>query len=125
MFYAQRNIYLTGFTLLLGLIMLATHTLIAELIETRTQVLDARKLNNIHAASDESIVANKQSEISALKEKLAKINKELEEYNVSDYNFAQVKSKAKNSREEYLELLEAHEKLLKKVEKIGSKSKLV
>lgn len=42
-FYAQRNTYLTGFTLFLSLILSRTYSLITELISTQEELVSAKK----------------------------------------------------------------------------------
>ena len=71
-FYAQRNMYLCGFTLFLTLILSRTYLLVVELINTKDK-LDIFKANGVLASSkDDSTV------IADLKEQLAKKDEDLE-----------------------------------------------
>ncbi|OBA22514.1 B-cell receptor-associated 31-like protein [Metschnikowia bicuspidata var. bicuspidata NRRL YB-4993] len=71
-FYAQRNMYLCGFTLFLTLILTRTYSLVAELIDTKDK-LDANKsLAGAKGVSAESSalkkdLADKDAELSRLK----------------------------------------------------------
>lgn len=68
-FYAQRNMYLCGFTLFLNLILLRTYALVTELLVTKDKV----DLLAVDSDSTES------PEISKLKDKLADKDKEIED----------------------------------------------
>ncbi|OLY80648.1 Endoplasmic reticulum transmembrane protein 3 [Smittium mucronatum] len=94
MFYAQRNIYLTGITLLLGLIMVSTHKLIVELLEARSKVASASKLQGVSGLAEKSAINEKQKTINTLQDKLAKLEKDLyqkEKSNVSSKNASESK----------------------------------
>lgn len=67
-FYAQRNMYLCGFSLFLTLILIRTYGLVAELIVTKD------KLDNMRANED----LNDSQELKDLKKVLADQDKELE-----------------------------------------------
>lgn len=73
-FYAQRNMYLCGFTLFLTLILTRTYNLVVELIATKDKV-DALKENN---AEDVSTTAGDSEELVKLKAELAEKERTLE-----------------------------------------------
>jgi len=69
-FYAQRNMYLCGFTLFLTLILTRTYSLVAELIATKDK-LDAFKANDASKKSTDSAdVAKLKKELAAKEEDL-------------------------------------------------------
>lgn len=72
-FYAQRNMYLCGFTLFLTLIVLRTYSLVTELLVTKDKV-DALSKNDSVTESE----TQDSSELTALKSKLADKDKELD-----------------------------------------------
>lgn len=53
-FYAQRNTYLTGFTLFLSLILSRTYSLITELISTQEELVAAKKGGGSSAVTSSS-----------------------------------------------------------------------
>ncbi|ODV79758.1 receptor-associated protein [Suhomyces tanzawaensis NRRL Y-17324] len=71
-FYAQRNMYLCGFTLFLTLIITRTYSLVAELIATKDK-LDAKKVE-----SGSTDAAEDSEKIAALKKELAARDEDLE-----------------------------------------------
>ncbi|KAI5954088.1 ECM3 [Candida margitis] len=73
-FYAQRNMYLCGFTLFLTLILTRTYNLVVELIATKDKV-DALKENNAEAGS---ATAEDSEELAKLKAQLAEKERTLE-----------------------------------------------
>ncbi|KAI5949975.1 ECM3 [Candida theae] len=73
-FYAQRNMYLCGFTLFLTLILTRTYNLVVELIATKDKV-DALQENNVEAGST---TAGDSEELVKLKAELAEKDKTLE-----------------------------------------------
>ncbi|KAK6458703.1 receptor-associated protein [Scheffersomyces xylosifermentans] len=83
-FYAQRNMYLCGFTLFLTLILTRTYSLVAELIATKDK-LDAYKANDASKSSTDS------ADVAKLKKELAAKEEDLEI----------LKSQAKTLRKDY------------------------
>lgn len=76
-FYAQRNMYLCGFTLFLHMILTRTYSLVAELIVTKDK-LDTLKANEDLDAKTKIITEDDTNELKALKEKLAEKDEDLE-----------------------------------------------
>lgn len=72
-FYAQRNMYLCGFTLFLTLTITRVYSLVAELIDTKDR-LDAAKTSSDNAAATEK----DSDEIAKLKEELASKDQDLD-----------------------------------------------
>lgn len=72
-FYAQRNMYLCGFTLFLTLILTRTYSLVAELIHTKDKLDDFSKTNELSKASKTD-----DAEITTLKESLEAKDRDLD-----------------------------------------------
>ncbi|OLY85072.1 Endoplasmic reticulum transmembrane protein 3 [Smittium mucronatum] len=70
-FYAQRNIYLTGITLLLGLIMISTYNLIGKLLAAKNESADLSKIDSVSHIKDQSKIESLDAEISSLNKKIA------------------------------------------------------
>lgn len=70
-FYAQRNMYLCGFTLFLTLILTRTYSLVAELISTKDKLDDYNKNSELKGTDGDN-------EVSRLKAELAQKNDDLE-----------------------------------------------
>ncbi|KAJ2715159.1 Endoplasmic reticulum transmembrane protein 3, partial [Coemansia spiralis] len=68
-FYAQRNTYLTGITMFLGLILISTHSLIAQLVDSRYAAAAA-------AAQPAPPADGSRAEAEQLKSQLADARKE-------------------------------------------------
>lgn len=71
-FYAQRNMYLCGFTLFLTLILTRTYSLVSELILTKD------KLDNLKANNGELDGTSDSDEVAQLKKQLARKDEDLE-----------------------------------------------
>lgn len=71
-FYAQRNMYLCGFTLFLTLILTRTYSLVAELINTKDKLDDLNKNSELKGGASES------GEVADLKAQLAEKDADLE-----------------------------------------------
>lgn len=80
-FYAQRNMYLCGFTLFLTLILTRTYSLVAELISTKDKLDDLNKNTELKGESAElgnlkTSLADKDSEVELLKEQASSLSKD-------------------------------------------------
>lgn len=80
-FYAQRNMYLCGFTLFLTLILTRTYSLVAELISTKDKLDDLNKNTILKGDSAElanlkSSLADKDSEVELLKQQASSLSKD-------------------------------------------------
>ncbi|KAJ2083425.1 Endoplasmic reticulum transmembrane protein 3 [Coemansia sp. RSA 988] len=107
-FYAQRNTYLTGITMFLGLILISTHSLIAQLSENG----DASTAPRLVSSGPHSAKA----ETERLKSELSKARKEVEELNRKDRDMETLKKQAESSHREYMRLADECEKLQKQID---------
>ncbi|GEQ69508.1 hypothetical protein JCM33374_g3180 [Metschnikowia sp. JCM 33374] len=86
-FYAQRNMYLCGFTLFLTLILTRTYSLVAELIDTKDKLDDYNKNKQLAASEPSSAettalkkeLAAKDSELSTLKHQATSLSSEYDD----------------------------------------------
>ncbi|WFC94226.1 Endoplasmic reticulum transmembrane protein 3 [Malassezia brasiliensis] len=86
-FYAQRNVYLTGFTLFLSLILARTHSLVLDLINAQEEL----------ASSIDSGAVDKQSKIEI--ETLRKqVDQQQKEYNRLSDELAKAKSEVSDKK---------------------------
>ncbi|CAK9435634.1 uncharacterized protein LODBEIA_P03610 [Lodderomyces beijingensis] len=74
-FYAQRNMYLCGFTLFLTLILTRTYNLVVELITTKDKVDELQKGQKLESHTSGDV---ESEDITQLKNKLAEKDAELE-----------------------------------------------
>ncbi|EDK42578.1 Endoplasmic reticulum transmembrane protein 3 [Lodderomyces elongisporus] len=96
-FYAQRNMYLCGFTLFLTLILTRTYNLVVELIVTKDKVDELKTEGAEETSSAISGETGENAEITKLKNQLAKKDSELE----------LLKGQAKNFDKEYVDVTES------------------
>ncbi|KAJ2778310.1 Endoplasmic reticulum transmembrane protein 3 [Coemansia javaensis] len=108
-FYAQRNTYLTGITMFLGLILISTHSLVAQLAETSTTAVAASDLAKARANADQA------------RAQLADARKEIAELQRKDRDMDTLKKQAEASHREYMRLADECEKLQKQVAASESK----
>jgi len=92
-FYAQRNMYLTGFTLFLSLILTRTYYIMLDLNHTQDEYA---KLKKATSAQSRANLANKDqaTDVAALKSKLAALE-------AQERDFETLKKQAKQQAEEY------------------------
>ncbi|KAJ2358645.1 Endoplasmic reticulum transmembrane protein 3 [Coemansia erecta] len=113
-FYAQRNTYLTGITMFLGLILISTHSLIGQLVE------------NPGAGAAPKLVTSGPGSAKAQAEKmkgeLADARKELEELKRKDRDMATLRKQADSNHQEYMRLADENQRLQKLLD-AGSESK--
>ncbi|KAJ2782223.1 Endoplasmic reticulum transmembrane protein 3 [Coemansia interrupta] len=109
-FYAQRNTYLTGITMFLGLILISTHSLVGQLVEGDTGAAPRLVTSGPGSA---------KAEVEKLKAELADARKEIEELKRKDRDMETLKKQADSSHKEYMRLADEYEKLQKQVD--GSK----
>ncbi|KAK0189520.1 B-cell receptor-associated protein 31-like-domain-containing protein [Armillaria mellea] len=78
-FYSQRNVYLTGFTLFLSLVLTRTFSIILDLIQVEEEVLKHKGNGDLDSSKKELEKLRKKAEESdALKRDLEKANRDLE-----------------------------------------------
>ncbi|KAJ2376215.1 Endoplasmic reticulum transmembrane protein 3 [Coemansia sp. RSA 2611] len=106
-FYAQRNTYLTGITMFLGLILISTHSLIAQLVEGAGSSAAPRLVSSGPGSA--------KAQVETLKGELADARKELEELKRKDRDMATLKKQADSSHREYMRLADECESLRKQL----------
>ncbi|KAJ2158623.1 Endoplasmic reticulum transmembrane protein 3 [Coemansia sp. RSA 552] len=106
-FYAQRNTYLTGITMFLGLILISTHSLIAQLVENASSSAAPRLVSSGPGSS--------KAQIEKLKGQLSDARKEVDELNRKDRDMETLKKQADSSHREYMRLADECEKLQKQL----------
>ncbi|KAJ2798539.1 Endoplasmic reticulum transmembrane protein 3 [Coemansia helicoidea] len=114
-FYAQRNTYLTGITMFLGLILISTHSLVSQLVEGPRAAAAAAQPA---PAADAS-----RAEAERLKSQLADARKEVEELKRKDRDMATLKKQAESSHREYMRLADECERLQKLLDNSGESKK--
>ncbi|KAK3832468.1 MAG: B-cell receptor-associated protein 31-like-domain-containing protein [Linnemannia elongata] len=117
-FYAQRNMYLTGFTLFLSLILNRTFFMILDLLQSE---------ENMEIIRNEALVQSKEYE--RVLESETKLKKDVKELNdiVSTHASAKrdldnLKKQAKQQQEEYVRLADANTEMEKKLQGVELKS---
>ncbi|KAJ2482459.1 Endoplasmic reticulum transmembrane protein 3 [Coemansia sp. RSA 2320] len=108
-FYAQRNTYLTGITMFLGLILISTHSLIGQLIASEANASTVAP----RAPTPDSDAL--KAENGKFKTQLAEARKELEELKRKDRDMETLKKQADSSHKEYMRLADECEELRKKL----------
>ncbi|KAJ2508877.1 Endoplasmic reticulum transmembrane protein 3 [Coemansia sp. RSA 2052] len=109
-FYAQRNTYLTGITMFLGLILISTHSLIAQLVASEGNASAANTPRLTTSGPGSSKAENER-----LKGQLADAHKELDELKRKDRDVETLKKQADSSHKEYMRLADECEDLRKKL----------
>ncbi|KAG0165575.1 hypothetical protein DFQ30_008273, partial [Apophysomyces sp. BC1015] len=91
-FYAQRNLYLIGFTLFLSLILERTSTLVIEVLKREEEVEQFKK-ENVSAAKDQQRLINMEQsykkEIDELTQKVNDLKKQGRDYEILKKQAAQ------------------------------------
>ncbi|CAG8600234.1 4294_t:CDS:2 [Paraglomus brasilianum] len=112
-FYAQRNMYLTGFTLFLSLILNRTYALILDLFASEEKLETIKK-----QAADQSKERLRLSDSeSQLQNDIETLQKELEEEQKKSRDFEILKKQAKQQSEEYQRMAEEYSKLEKELKR--------
>ncbi|KAJ2657434.1 Endoplasmic reticulum transmembrane protein 3 [Coemansia sp. RSA 1199] len=104
-FYAQRNTYLTGITMFLGLILISTHSLIGQLVENTSSSAAPRLVSSGPGSA--------KAQVEKLKGELSDARKEVEELNRKDRDMATLRKQAESNHQEYMRLADENEKLQK------------
>ncbi|CAG8541723.1 2587_t:CDS:2 [Acaulospora morrowiae] len=111
-FYNQRNMYLTGFTLFLSLILNRTYVLIVELLKSEDQLEAVKK----QAANQSKEYLRLNDSESHLQKEVEKLTGELEEERKKTRDHETLKKQANQVHDEYMRLSDRYNELLKKVE---------
>ncbi|KAJ1872202.1 Endoplasmic reticulum transmembrane protein 3 [Coemansia sp. RSA 990] len=107
-FYAQRNTYLTGITMFLGLILISTHSLIAQLVENPNASAAPRLVSSGPGST--------KAQVEKLKGELFEARKEVEELKRKDRDMETLKKQAESSHREYMRLADECDKLQKQLD---------
>ncbi|KAI8148496.1 B-cell receptor-associated protein 31-like-domain-containing protein [Fennellomyces sp. T-0311] len=109
-FYAQRNLYLTGFTLFLSLILERTIALVIDMLEREEQLKHMKK-ESATATED----TNKLIEIDAsYKKQIDDLKNEISGLKKTSLDFESLKKRASQQSAEYDQLVKERDALLKK-----------
>ncbi|KAJ1914098.1 Endoplasmic reticulum transmembrane protein 3 [Mycoemilia scoparia] len=106
-FYAQRNFYLTGFTLLLGLILINTQSLLLEITSTKEEIKDLKKGKSDSSAS-QALDSHKYESTA----------EELKQLKKRTLDFDTLKKQLDSNQREYDRLSDEYAKLEKKYEAV-------
>jgi len=121
-FYSQRNMYLTGFTLFLSLILNRTYVLIIDQLRAEEQLEVLKK----QAANQSKEYTRLNGSESDLQKKLAELTKDLENEKLKSRDFETLKKQAQGSHDEYMRLADKHNELERKASgQIGDSKKAV
>ncbi|KAF7726133.1 hypothetical protein EC973_009025 [Apophysomyces ossiformis] len=96
-FYAQRNLYLTGFTLFLSLILERTSTLIIQVLK-HEEALEHVKKENTSAAKDQQRLAEMES---SYKKEIDELTKAVNELKRQERDYEVLKKQAAQQQVEY------------------------
>ncbi|KAG8681796.1 hypothetical protein FRC09_017226 [Ceratobasidium sp. 395] len=94
-FYTQRNMYLTGFTLFLSLILTRTFYILLDLIHTQEQYAELKKASRMNDKTDGKPGAKDQSA------QIAELQKKLNASEAKSRDFDTLKKQAKQQADEY------------------------
>ncbi|KAF0539101.1 B-cell receptor-associated 31-like protein [Gigaspora margarita] len=111
-FYNQRNMYLTGFTLFLSLILNRTYVLIVDLLKSEDQLEAVKKQAENQAKEYTRIIDSEK----ALEKKVETLTNELNEEKKKSRDFDNLKKQASQQNDEYVRLSDSYNDLLKKQE---------
>ncbi|KAG0734853.1 hypothetical protein G6F57_014489 [Rhizopus arrhizus] len=109
-FYAQRNLYLTGFTLFLSLILERTSSLVIAMLKREEELEDAKQE---HASSTQDQDRLNTMETS-YKNKITALKVEVEELRKQEKDMENLKKQIMQQTEEYNRLVDRYEALKQK-----------
>lgn len=113
-FYAQRNTYLTGITMFLGLILISTHSLISQLVNNGADTTPRVTTRG---------PGSTKAENERLKSELEKAHKEIGELKKKDRDMETLKKQADSSHQEYMRLSDEYAKLEKQLSESNESKK--
>ncbi|KAG0181489.1 hypothetical protein DFQ28_010622 [Apophysomyces sp. BC1034] len=96
-FYAQRNLYLTGFTLFLSLILERTSTLVIQMLQ-REEELDNMKKESAEVGKDQRRLIDLET---TYKKQVEELTKEVKELQKEERDFETLKKQVAQQSEEY------------------------
>ncbi|ORX61900.1 hypothetical protein DM01DRAFT_1298361 [Hesseltinella vesiculosa] len=110
-FYAQRNLYLTGFTLFLSLILERTSTLVIHMLK-REEELEAARKENVVVGKDQQRLIDIETDY---KKQIAGLNEEIKTLKSQERDFATLKKQADQQATEYNRLADERNALERSV----------
>ncbi|KAI7862332.1 B-cell receptor-associated protein 31-like-domain-containing protein [Spinellus fusiger] len=111
-FYAQRNMYLTGFTLFLSVILERTSTLVVQVLQ-REEELERVKQDAHSAGQDKQRLINTEQTFQL---QISELNSEIKRLKQEQLDFATLKKQADQMQLEYNRLADEHNRLEKDTE---------
>ncbi|KAG9291786.1 hypothetical protein G9A89_012071 [Geosiphon pyriformis] len=120
-FYNQRNMYLTGFTLFLSLILNRTYSLILDLLAAEEKLEEIKKQTSNQSKEHRRAIDNEGK----LQKEIETLNKSLEDEKKKARDFDVLKKQASQQSEEYMRLAERYNELEKKLENHNEDKKFV
>ncbi|KAF9435451.1 hypothetical protein BGZ76_006264 [Entomortierella beljakovae] len=113
-FYAQRNMYLTGFTLFLSLILNRTFVMIIDLLRSEEKMEIVKKQADQQAKEYERVVASEKK----LKKELKDLQDIASGHESAKNDLENLKKKTSQQQEEYLRMVDENTALGKKLKDI-------
>ncbi|KAL0086041.1 B-cell receptor-associated protein 31-like-domain-containing protein [Phycomyces blakesleeanus] len=118
-FYTQRNLYLTGFTLFLSLILDRTSTLVIEVLK-REEELESVKKDAVSANNDSKRLVDIEKEFQV---KITELNNELKQLKQQERDFETLKKQADQQQKEYNRLSDERNALENSISGLKSESR--
>ncbi|KAF8981488.1 hypothetical protein BGZ46_002702 [Entomortierella lignicola] len=115
-FYAQRNMYLTGFTLFLSLILNRTFVMILDLLKSEEKMEVVKKQAAQQSKEYERVVESEKK----LKKELKELQEIASKHESTKQDLENLKKQANQQQEEYLRLADENTALDKKLKGVNS-----
>ncbi|KAI9276175.1 B-cell receptor-associated protein 31-like-domain-containing protein [Sporodiniella umbellata] len=109
-FYAQRNLYLTGFTLFLSLILERTSSLVISMLK-REEELETAREEHVTSTEDQKRLDTMET---SYKNKIGALKAEVQELRNQEKDAENLKKQIAQQTEEYNQLMRRHEALKQK-----------
>ncbi|KAJ1660716.1 Endoplasmic reticulum transmembrane protein 3 [Dispira simplex] len=109
-FYSQRNVYLTGFTLYLGLILSGTYHLVLDLLKREEEMETTRRVVSSQSKQE---TTSHQDEVKKLRQDLSNLQSELTDARAKVVDFENLRKQAEGQHEEYMRLADRYNALEK------------
>ncbi|KAI9267878.1 B-cell receptor-associated protein 31-like-domain-containing protein [Phascolomyces articulosus] len=106
-FYAQRNLYLTGFTLFLSLILERTSTLVFQVLKREEELENLKKETNSTTEGHQEFIDKEDG----YKKEIAALNSELKQLKQQDRDFETLKKQVAQQSVEYNRLADERNEL--------------
>ncbi|KAJ1954971.1 Endoplasmic reticulum transmembrane protein 3 [Dispira parvispora] len=109
-FYSQRNVYLTGFTLFLGLILSGTYHLVLDLLKREDEM---EATNRVVSDKSKQETTSRHDEVKKLRQDLSNMQSELTEARKQVVDFENLRKQAEGQHQEYMRLADRYNALEK------------